>query len=48
MIMLRREMGMASNPEFVQYVCDQMRGAGNITYKKMFDLLQRKNHRIGM
>jgi len=34
--MLRREMGMASNPEFVQYVCDQMRGAGNITYKKMF------------
>lgn len=27
---------MASNPDFVQNVCDQMRGAGNITYKKMF------------
>lgn len=27
---------MASSLEFVQYVCDQMREAGEITYKKMF------------
>lgn len=27
---------MASNPEFVQYVADQLSGAGTITYKKMF------------
>ena len=27
---------MGSNLEFVEYVCDRMRGAGEITYKKMF------------
>lgn len=27
---------MASSKEFVEYVCDQLSGAGNITYKKMF------------
>lgn len=27
---------MASTVEFVEYVCDQINGAGNITYKKMF------------
>lgn len=27
---------MASNLEYVQYVCDQISGAGNITYRKMF------------
>lgn len=27
---------MASNIEFVEYVCEQISGAGNITYKKMF------------
>ena len=27
---------MASKLEFVEYVCDQMREAGEITYKKMF------------
>ncbi len=27
---------MASSIEFVEYVCDQLSGAGNITYKKMF------------
>ncbi|WMJ81659.1 TfoX/Sxy family protein [Clostridium sp. MB40-C1] len=27
---------MASNIEFVEYVCDQISGAGNITYRKMF------------
>ena len=27
---------MASNLEFVEYVCDQISGAGSITYKKMF------------
>lgn len=27
---------MASNLEYVQYVCDQMRDAGEIRYKKMF------------
>lgn len=27
---------MASRPEFVQYVTDQLREAGEITYKKMF------------
>lgn len=27
---------MASSPEFVQYVADQLSGAGTITYKKMF------------
>ena len=27
---------MASNLEYVQYVCDQMRDAGEITYRKMF------------
>ena len=27
---------MASSLEYVQYVCDQMRDAGEITYKKMF------------
>ncbi|EKO1914100.1 TfoX/Sxy family protein [Clostridium botulinum] len=27
---------MASNIEFVEYVCDQIGDAGNITYKKMF------------
>lgn len=27
---------MASNLDFVQYVCEQISGAGEITYKKMF------------
>lgn len=27
---------MASNIDFVEYVCDQIDGAGKITYKKMF------------
>ncbi len=27
---------MASRQEFVVYLCDQMRGAGEITYRKMF------------
>lgn len=27
---------MASKPEFVQYVADQLRDAGDITYRKMF------------
>ena len=27
---------MASRPEFVQYAADQMSGAGEITYRKMF------------
>lgn len=27
---------MASNPEFVEYVADQLHDAGNITYRKMF------------
>ena len=27
---------MASKPEFVEYVAEQCRGAGDITYKKMF------------
>lgn len=27
---------MASNLDYVQYVCDQMHDAGEITYKKMF------------
>jgi TfoX/Sxy family transcriptional regulator of competence genes len=27
---------MASNIEFVEYVCEQISGAGNITYRKMF------------
>ena len=27
---------MASRPEFVEYVCEQLSGAGEITHKKMF------------
>jgi TfoX/Sxy family transcriptional regulator of competence genes len=27
---------MASDLEFVQHVCDQVRGAGEVTYRKMF------------
>lgn len=27
---------MASNPEFVQYIADQLQEAGQITYRKMF------------
>lgn len=27
---------MASNPEFVQYIADQLADAGHITYRKMF------------
>lgn len=27
---------MASNPEFVQYIADQLADAGEITYRKMF------------
>ena len=30
------EVKMASKPEFVQYVADQLSGAGMITYHKMF------------
>ena len=29
-------MIMASTLEFAEYVCDQISGAGSITYKKMF------------
>lgn len=27
---------MASNPEFVQYIADQLTDAGEVTYRKMF------------
>jgi TfoX/Sxy family transcriptional regulator of competence genes len=27
---------MATNPEFIRYVCDQIRGAGAISFRKMF------------
>ena len=27
---------MASNLDYVEYVCEQLAGAGTITYKKMF------------
>jgi DNA transformation protein len=27
---------MATNAEFIQYVCDQLRGAGAISFRKMF------------
>ena len=27
---------MASNPEFVQYIADQLAPAGQVTYRKMF------------
>lgn len=27
---------MSSRPEFVQYIADQLEGAGHITYRKMF------------
>ncbi|MFR5876213.1 MAG: TfoX/Sxy family protein [Eubacterium sp.] len=27
---------MSSNPEFVQYIADQLSESGNITYRKMF------------
>ena len=27
---------MSSTLDYVDYVCDQMRGAGEISYKKMF------------
>ena len=27
---------MASNPEFVQYIADQLAPAGQVTYHKMF------------
>ena len=27
---------MASKPEFVQYIADQLSGAGTVTYRKMF------------
>lgn len=27
---------MASSPEFVEYVCDQLAGAGQVHYKRMF------------
>lgn len=29
-------ISLASNLDFVEYVCDQIGGAGSITYKKMF------------
>ena len=32
----RRNLFMASNLDFVEYVCEQIGGAGQITYKKMF------------
>lgn len=32
----RQVILLASNVEFVEYVCDQIAGAGNIAYKKMF------------
>lgn len=27
---------MATDKEFIEYVCEQIRGAGDVTYKKMF------------
>ena len=27
---------MASNPELVAYIADQLKGAGTVTYRKMF------------
>lgn len=30
---------MASNPEFVQYIADQLAPAGQVTYHKMFALV---------
>lgn len=32
----RQVISLASNLDFVEYVCDQIGGAGSITYKKMF------------
>lgn len=32
----RRKQDMASNPEYVQYIADQLSAAGEITYRKMF------------
>jgi len=32
----RRNYNMASRREFIQYIADQLSGAGNITYRKMF------------
>lgn len=29
-------ISLASNLDFVEYVCDQIGGAGSIAYKKMF------------
>ena len=31
-----RRMHMASSSEFVEYIADQLLGAGEITYRKMF------------
>ncbi len=45
------EMNMASNIEFVEYVCDQISGAGDITYKKCLVIMEStimKNNRINM
>ena len=36
MMMKREEPFMASNPEFVQYIADQLAPAGQVTYHKMF------------
>lgn len=33
---MRKETDMASSLEFVQFACDQMSEAGEITYRKMF------------
>lgn len=35
-----RGMNMASNIEFVEYVCDQISGAGDITYKKCLVIME--------
>lgn len=32
----RQVISLASNLDFVEYVCDQISGAGSIAYKKMF------------
>jgi TfoX/Sxy family transcriptional regulator of competence genes len=34
--MRKGDILMASNLEFVEYVCEQVAGAGEITYRKMF------------
>ena len=35
-------MIMASSLDFVEYVCDQISGAGGISYRKMLDVYKRQ------